>query len=86
MYDDGHSKSPIESANYYQARLKRVVLCCYELQKIAMCMGIYLQFLHCIIIYVPIGMFCNCMKCCDYLVPIRHNIFLIWSPLGLTDT
>ena len=45
---------------------------CYIMicRKIAMCVGIYLQFLHCIIIGVPIGMLCNCMKCCDHLVPI----------------
>ena len=64
----------MEPANHDGASPKTVVLV-YELQKKAMRTDIYLQFLYCVTICVPIGMFCNVMKCCGYLIPIYHDLF-----------
>ena len=45
--------------------------------KTTICVSIYINFLHCAIICVHIGVLRNCMKCCDYLVPIQHNVFFL---------
>ena len=53
-----------------------MVLCYEFLKKKTMCVGIFLKFLHRIMIGFPIDILCNCMKCCNYLVLIEHNIYI----------
>ena len=43
--------------------------------KMTTCVSIYLKFLYRVIICFHISMLLNYMKCCDYLVPIQHNVY-----------